>query len=120
MGCAVISGIRYIGYSLYLVYVESVCAKKSREVLFVTLKGLQETLYPVYVISEFVLSICVESGMTCVFVEWDSLALITALKKSRSNLFGIRYIRNSLNAVCVKSSIGCVYFEGDSLAFLRL
>ena len=78
MGCIVIFGIRYIGFSLYPVSVESGLRQKKQREPFLTLKSLQETLYPVYVKSDLR-----EIRHEFCYCRRFSLTLFTGLKNSR-------------------------------------
>ena len=93
MGCVVISGIHVMSGNRYTRFaLNRVCAKKIQGGPFGNTKNpprnvisgtryMRNSLYPV----------CVKSGMGCVIVERDFLALSTAFKNSPRNVVsGIR------------------------------
>ena len=88
MGCVVTFGIRYIRFALI-----RVCTKKSKggpfcnNEKFSKKRYIRNSLYQVYVISGIhIYPVCNKSGMGCVYVEGDSLALFTAMKNSPRNV----------------------------------
>ena len=139
-----ISGILYIGNSLYPFALNRVCPIKVQRVdPFVTLKksprnvisGIPYMQNPLYLG-------CVKSGMGCCVISGMGCCVISGIRyigyslhqvrakkiqrgpfsniesSSRNVISGIGYIRNSLYPVCVKSSMGCVLVE-DSLAIAK-